>query len=48
MVLEKLTTTYSVSKFLIKKYNLTLEQINKLDDPKLKNAMKEILENENR
>lgn len=47
MVFKKLTTTYTVSKFLIQKDKLTMEDIKKIKDPKVEKAMEEVmLENE--
>ena len=48
MGFEKLTTTYSASKFLIEKDHLTMEDVKKIKDPKVKSIMQEILKNENR
>ncbi len=47
MGLEKLTTTYSASKFLIEKDHLTMEDVKKIKDPKVKSIMEKIIENEN-
>jgi len=43
MGFEKLTTTYSASKFLIEKDHLTMEDVKKIKDPKVKKMMEEIL-----
>ena len=48
MMPKKLSPTYIISKYFVEKDHLTMEDVKKIKDPKVKSIMQEILKNENR